>query len=55
MEEIIVCAREVYGNVLYYPGNEQAWRVLRLTGTITLRARDIKVLREMGHTVEVVR
>lgn len=45
---VTVEARQVYGNTLYYPTNEKAEAICKLTGQKTIRQQDAKHIRALG-------
>ena len=49
--QIIIEVKNVYGEVKYYPFNEQAQRVANMFGQRTLTERNLKALIDMGFEV----
>lgn len=54
MATVIVFRRNVYGNVLTYPHNEEASRLAELVGARTLNDRHLALARELGIEVQFV-
>lgn len=50
---ILIEVRNVYGNELYYPANEYADLMLKLTGKKTFSKNDFAIMKELGYTIEV--
>lgn len=50
---VLIEVRNVYGNELYYPANETADVMLRLTGKKTFSKVDFNNIKALGFTVEV--
>lgn len=53
MKKIVITARSVYGNVLYYVQGDASKHVNQLTKKITVDKQDISALRALGFEVEV--
>jgi len=51
--EIEVLLKEVYGNPMFYPACEKAARFAYLCGTKTLTYDALKVIKELGYTVNI--
>lgn len=46
--QIVVKAREVYGNLVFYPANTQAQRLAEMVGTKTLTIATLRQAKAMG-------
>lgn len=51
---LMIEARSVYGNVLYYPACEQSKRLAAMLGTKTLTINTIRQAQAMGFTVRAI-
>lgn len=49
-----VMAKNVYGRVLYYPANDEAYSFCALTGNDTLRKQDAKHIRALGYEIRTL-
>ena len=46
--------KSVYGNTLIYPANEIAEQLVKLTGRKTFNKDDLKIVKELGYTIEQI-
>ena len=53
-EKVIVYVRSVYGNELMYPANLDAELFARLTKKKTLDLNDLRIIKELGYTIEAL-
>ena len=53
--DIKVYRREVYGNIRYYPADDRAETLLRLTGTKTFTPEMLNIIEQTGYKVVQVR
>lgn len=51
---IIVKIKNVYGNETLYPISEDAQFLAQFKGQKTLTQRDIHIIEQAGHTVEII-
>lgn len=49
--EIQIEGRKVYGNTLIYPYNDAAKLLAELVGKKTLSYNDLRIARQLGHTI----
>ena len=53
MGSLEVSPREVYGNLLYYPANDLAFKFLKLVTGKTFSIANLKVIESLGYEVKM--